>query len=159
MIYYPLLALMAFRRPRDKGHRGLVLATVIAALVFLGLGFQIRGMAIFRQCGQASDQLNHAVMAAPVPNIVTDQWWAPLQMAPVYGQKPIFVTDTREDLVDWTVAAHRQGVGSFLYLSHNPQLIEEADGLLRDEGIDLTIEDAARHAVGWWIYRIGIDTR
>lgn len=100
LTFYPLLALIAAWDIGSKRHDARELA-IIGALVFLGLGFQARGIWTIHHDKQVNAALNQIIVETPEQHIVFDQWWMLLNAAPIYPQKAIFVAATPERLSEW----------------------------------------------------------
>ena len=108
MTFYPLLALIAVW---DLGAERYDVKTlvVVGALLFLGFGFQARGIWTIRHDKQISAALNQMIVDTPEQYIVSDLGWMPFNAAPIYYQKTIYVALTPDKLGSWIelVAAHQ----------------------------------------------------
>jgi hypothetical protein len=122
--FYPLLAIMAAWSFQEK-WRGTSNLVIIGALVFLGIGFQIRGLLTIHHDKQVNATLNQTLAEAPSLYIVSDLWWLPLNAAPLYKQKIIFFA-TPEKLAHWIDLAAAGQVQDFLLVTLNPSLLREA---------------------------------
>jgi hypothetical protein len=105
--------------------------------VFLGLGFQARGIWTTGQDKQTNAALYRMVVEVPERHIVTDMGWLPLNAAPVYAQKSFFVTDTPEELGSWVAHAAARQVRQFSLVTENDQLLYNTIPIL--DGHRLTV--------------------
>lgn len=126
MSFYPLLALVA---GWDLGARrdDAITLVVVGALLFLGLGFQVRGLWTIQRDRQINATLNQMVRELPEQHIVSDLGWFPLNAAPIYDQKQIFVTDTAQELSEWIEQAMGQHVKQFVLVTLDGALLADAD--------------------------------
>lgn len=125
LTFYPFLAVMAVWGLKAK-WRTVSSGVIIGALVFLGLGFQIRGLWTIYSDKQINAALNQSIAAASSPYIVSDLWWLPLNAAPLYKQKTVFFV-TPDNLTAWVdVAAAHQGQ-EFLLVTLNSSLLKKAN--------------------------------
>lgn len=136
MPFYPLLALIA---AWDLGARRWDVKTlaIVGALVFLGLGFQARGIWTTSQDKQTNAALYRIIVEVPERHIVTDKGWLPLNAAPVYAQKSFFVTDTPEELGSWVAYAVARQVRQFSLVTENDQLLHDTIPII--DGHRLTV--------------------
>lgn len=124
MTFYPLLAIMAAWTLKEK-WQNLSSLVIIGGLVFLGIGFQIRGLGTIRHDRQINAALNEIIAAAPSRHVVSDLWWLSLNTSPFDPQKTIFFTPP-EKLADWVDLASANQVQQFILVTLNPALLQEA---------------------------------
>jgi hypothetical protein len=119
--FYPLLALIA---AWDWGTKLVDVKTmlVVATLFCLGIGFQARGLSVIRSDKQVHVALNEAIVQVPEQVIVSDLWWMPLTVAPVYQQKAIFIAPSPEKVKDWVELAATKQVTSFAIITLDKDL-------------------------------------
>jgi multisubunit Na+/H+ antiporter MnhB subunit len=121
--FYPLLALMsAWRLPNTQ--RFLALRVFLAALLILGLGFQVRGVWTMRQNQDHNVSLTRQLTQLSESHLVTDLGWLPLNTAPIYGQKATFIVDNMNELTAWLELAQGHHVTRFILATaeHDPLL-------------------------------------
>jgi hypothetical protein len=155
MPFYPLLALIA---AWDLGARRCDVKTlaIVGALVFLGLGFQARGIWTIGRDKQTNAALYRMIVEVPERHIVTDMWWLPLNAAPVYAQKDVFVIDTPEELGIWVARAVAQQVLYFSLVTENDRLLHDAIPIIG--GHRLTVVEAG-HMGDFLILRVAIEPK
>ena len=135
MSFYPLLALVAAWDLGPKRNDAMTLA-VVGALLFLGLGFQVRGLWTIRRDRQVNAALNQMLLELPEEHIVSDLGWLPLNAAPIYDQKQIFVTDTAEELKEWMDQATDQQVQQFVFVTLDEDLLNRAGQIADDRRLE-----------------------
>jgi hypothetical protein len=135
MSFYPLLALVAAWDLGTK-RKDILTLTVIGALLFLGLGFQARGLWTIKRDMQNNATLNQIILELPEKHIVSDLEWLPLNTAPIYDQKQIFVTDTAEELNTWAHLAAEQDVEHFAIVTLDDTLLKQTDKLTDEQHLD-----------------------
>ncbi len=136
MAFYPLLALIAAWDLGDQ-RDDVIMRTVVAALLLLGLGFQIRGVYVIRHDKQISLALNQGLIRMPEPYVVSDLSWIPLNAAFIYNRKQIFVTDTSEELSEWVTLAARQQVERFIVVTLDSALLTHANRRLEGRRLEM----------------------
>jgi hypothetical protein len=124
MTFYPFLALMAAWDIGSKRYNARTL-TVIGALLFLGVGFQIRGIWTVRHDKQISLYLNQLIAETPEQHVVSDLWWLPIDTAPIHGKKALFVAPTPERLGHWVELAAASQVQQFCLVTLDGTLLED----------------------------------
>jgi hypothetical protein len=136
MTFYPLLALIAVWDLGANRHDVKTLA-VVAALLFLGFGFQARGIWTIRHDKQINAELNRMIVDTPEQYIVSDLEWMPLNAAPIYYQKTIFIALTPDKLGSWVelVAAHQ--VQQFYLVTLDSALPDKVARVLSQHKIDV----------------------
>ena len=134
MSFYPLLAILAYRKERPLDNSSLspgdrlvadIRSGAVGILLILGFGFQLRGLWTIRHDKLINAALNQAIAASPAPAIVTDLWWLPLNAAPLKTEKPIFVVKDFASLARWSVMLSPQSITSFTLVTLNPTFIPE----------------------------------
>ena len=124
MVFYPLLALMTAwdLGPQRRKIKSLV---IIGALVFLGIGFQLRGLWIVLVHKHFNHTLNQTLIELPEYHIVSDVWWAPLNAATIYPQKAIFLATTPEKVKSWIKLAASRQIRQFSLMTFNATLLND----------------------------------
>jgi len=138
LTFYPLLALIAFWK-LEIAQRKLWLVAVIGILGALGFGFQMRGLWSIAWDKQFSARLNQAIVAVPEPYVVSELWWVPLNAAPIFERKVLFVADSTEKLADWTRTVYTHGVKQFVLVTLDAAAPAEVAQQL--DGYQLTVVD------------------
>jgi hypothetical protein len=136
MSFYPLLALVAAwdLGPRREHVISLIL---VSALLFLGLGFQIRGLGAIQRDKQINAALNRLLLELPEQHIVSDLGWFPLNAAPIYDQKQIFVTNTPEELQTWMAQATDQDVWQFMFVTLDKTLLHQTERIAKRHHLEV----------------------
>ncbi|MFQ5855669.1 MAG: hypothetical protein ACE5LU_08520 [Anaerolineae bacterium] len=155
LTFYPLLALMAAWDLGSK-RRDVKTLVVTGALMFLGVGFQTRGILTLRHDKQINFTLNQALAESPEHYVVSDLPWMPLNAAPIYTQKAIFVAPTPKRIGDWVnLAADHQTPGFYLVTLNNALIYDVARTL--DEHSLRTID--IRHVENLSIFHMVAEPR
>ncbi len=137
MVFYPLLALIAAWDLGPK-RRDVATIAIVSALMLLGLGFQARGIWTIRHDKRVNADLNRLLAEMPERYIVSDLQWIPPNVAPIYNQKQIFVTDTPEELEAWIDLAVKQDVRRFVLLTLNSALLNNVDQMASGYRLEVT---------------------
>jgi hypothetical protein len=125
LTFYPLLAIMAAWNLEEK-WRNISSLVIISALVFLGIGFQIRGLGTIRHDKQINATLNQIIAEAPSRYVVSDLWWLSLHSTPFDPQKTVFFVPP-ERFADWVNLASSHRVEQFILVTLNPSLLQEVN--------------------------------
>ena len=123
IVFYPFLAIMAgwdFKSTRLSIPKILI----IGALIYLGIGFQLRGLSMVQQDKRINHELNQAMLATTEPAVLTDIWWLPLNAAPIYDQKNIYLVDDA-NLPDWVEMAQENQLNHFTLVTFNSDLPQQ----------------------------------
>jgi len=153
MPYYPLLALIAAWDLGEK-RRDVKTLVVVGTLMFLGLGFQVRGIGTIRHDKRVNDALNRMVIEMPEQHIISDQVWVPFVTAPVYAEKGIFVADTPEEFGNWIKLAAAHHVWHFSLVTANAVLLDETSQILDDYELGVIEVRRIKHL---FVYRVIIE--
>jgi len=122
LTFYPLLGLVAawdLGSARDDAKTLLI----AGALLFLGIGFQVRGVLTLQHDKQINAKLNQMLVEAPERYVVSDLWWIPFNAAPIYAQKAWCVTLTPTQLREWIDLAASHQVRQFVLVTLNNNLL------------------------------------
>jgi len=136
MSFYPLWALTAVW---DLGIKRKDIATyaLMGALIFLGLGFQIRGLRTIHYDRQTNAALNQLLLELPEQHLVSNLDWFHLNAAPIYDQKQVFITNRPEDLKEWVERAAAQHVDCFLFVTLNNATLHEAAQIMETYRLEI----------------------
>jgi len=136
MTFYPLLALIA---GWDLGvsRRRIETLAVVGALVFLGLGFQVRGIWTIQHDKQINRALNEVIVEMPEQHIVSDLWWIPFNAAPTDTQKVLFVAPTPEKLANWVELAATHQVRRFCLVTLDYALLGNVTQILDEHRLSV----------------------
>lgn len=152
LTFYPLLALMA---AWDLGQPQRAFArAIVSALLLLGVGFQVRGVWVIQHDKQLGAARNLALVEMPERYVVSDLWWLPLDTAPTYPQKAIFVAVTPDQFANWVSVAAARQVRQFALVTMNDAWLDNLAPNLDRRRLSV-IE--FRRAGGVLIYRVGIE--
>ncbi len=150
LVYYPLLALLAGWH--FKGGRQHTLNLLITGgMIFLGLAFQIRGVWANRQSKALNEELYALIQEQPDEHIVFNEWWLPLNAAPIYEEKRFYVVPTARELATWSQLANQNDIYTFSLVTTNPSLIEEANDELSAWDLEILTDESFGQIV---IYRL-----
>jgi hypothetical protein len=120
IVFYPFLAIMAGWDLRwNKRNAPMLLAA--GALIYLGVGFQLRGLAVLYQDKRINHELNQAIREDANDVILTDILWLPLNAAPLYNEKHIYLVD-ETNLSDWTTMAQANQITRFTLITIDASL-------------------------------------
>jgi hypothetical protein len=155
MPFYPPLALIAAWDLGAK-RRDVKTLVLVGALMFLGLGFQVRGIWTIRHDKQVNVDLNRMIVAVSERHVVSDERWVPLTAAPIYTEREIFVADTPEELGSWVGLAAARQVQRFSLLTANDAFLDETNQIL--DRHRLSVVDAHRLR-SLSIYRVAIGSK
>jgi hypothetical protein len=153
LTFYPLLALIAVWDLGAK-RREIKTLLVYGALVFLGFGFQLRGLAVLHQDKHFNATLNQVLSEAPTPYIVSDLWWLPFDAAPIYPQKAIFLAQTPEKLQEWVAIATTHQVRQFLLITLNEALLDQIQQPVTGPNLEVL---EAHQLENLWFFRVIIE--
>jgi hypothetical protein len=154
MAFYPFLAIMAAWNLKAK-WRDISSLVIIGALVFLGIGFQIRGLWTIRHDKQINARLNQILAEAPSQYIVSDLWWLPLNAAPIQPQKTVFFALPNR-LADWVSLAAAAQAQQFFLVTLNPSLLEEAGQRMGSSNLTLLEEYNVENLI---IFHVALEGR
>ena len=99
IVFYPFSAIMA-GWDFQLNKLSIPKILIIGSLISLGIGFQMRGLTVLQQDKRVNHELNQAISATIEPIILTDIEWLPLNAAPIYDQKNIYLVDD-SNLREW----------------------------------------------------------
>jgi len=139
MVFYPLLALIALWKwkPGRRLEMGLVWV-----LILLGFCFQFRGLWTIHHDKTVNHNLNQAILASSDNHVISDLWWMPLNAAPIYSQKALFVASSAEEIARFAQTALDHGVGQFTLATLNPNL--PADISAESQTLELRVMETFR---------------
>lgn len=147
--FFPILAIMATWK--SPGERFSLNRLFVILFVFLGIGFQIRGLNTIRVDKDFTSAFNQTVLASPEQHILSDIWWLPLNAAPILDRKAIYVSNSPEKLADWIDSAVENEVWEFTLVTFSKNLTSEISD--KSESYGLYIDSV--QTVGFLtIYRI-----
>jgi hypothetical protein len=154
LTFYPLLAIMAAWKLRPK-WRDLSSLVIVGALLFLGIGFQIRGIWTIRRDKQINFALNQMMAATPDSYIISDLWWLPLNAAPLYKEKTIFFAPP-EKMAAWVDRAAAAKIRQFSLVTLNPSLLEQTSQSL---ALNKLIPLDVYHVGNLLIFHVGLENQ
>jgi hypothetical protein len=149
--FFPLLAIMVgWRSPRGFRSNGGWSGAILAAMLFLGLGFQIRGLLTIHHDKQLSAALNQELeeAAAAGYTLSSDLWWLPLSAAPIYIDEAIFVFDYEPAKEFWLNLSSTGQVSKFALVTLDKQWLDHARDVF--PGYDYSL-DLAHQIDNLWI--------
>lgn len=128
LVVLALLTVSRFRladfslRMNSRVLRG-ALATLIGLLVAIGLLFTARGyVVLYSEKTQVKSWQDLAASLPANEPIVTDQWWLPLNLSPVFYTRPIMLASGYDRLAKWAAQMQRHNLQSFAFMSDKPAI-------------------------------------
>ena len=121
---YPILgvlSLMSVQIYRESARPGWLRAAftiVVSILMMVGFQFEVRGLATMRSDRQKLAVWDRALRTEGP--IVTDVWWLPSAVAPLFEKHQMFYVADRRDVARWISMAGRHHVPSFTFASMWP---------------------------------------
>jgi hypothetical protein len=123
LVLYPIFAVMAAANldrwttvvPAGRGWEWGKLA--ISLTVALSLAAQAYSISLLHRKQDFTYRLNQAVAARPEPAILTDVWWAPLELYSQFYEKPIFLVRPRKKIDDLFSRLRRAGIHACLFVT------------------------------------------
>jgi hypothetical protein len=118
---YPLAAILAvlavseYWRTTNSRPRRIALILIFAAMVVVGVQFQVRGVKMLYATRHSLAELDRTLRAQPP--IVTDAWWLPALVADLATTSDMFFVYDSAALDDWLAQARRNGVRQFTFVS------------------------------------------
>ncbi len=121
LTFYPLATVLAlggiaaWRRSIASPVLRRIVTVVVLGLFLCGAQMQARGLSVLYH----SRTLVTAWQAALQGDgpIVTDVWWLPAAMAPLFAARAVYCVRDPTDLADWLAGAHARGVEEFTFAS------------------------------------------
>lgn len=130
---------------------------LVMVLVYLGIGLQMRGLAVIRHDKVISTQLNQIVATSPDTAVVTDIWWLTFNATPLHQAKTIFNTPDPEAFAQWVDSALEHNVHTLTFVSFNDQLLAALTPSLPENMVLAQLEQ--RPFGLFHVYRLRIDGR
>ncbi|HET6313129.1 MAG TPA: hypothetical protein VFH60_04785, partial [Chloroflexia bacterium] len=146
----------AYRGRRWTLHRG-TLVPACSALVLIGVLLSVRGYAA--TITERRQVVAWQALAGTLPGrepLVTDVWWLPLNLAPVFYTRPIMLAEGDERLGEWARQMQAKGVTTFGLMSDSPE-VYSGRWLLSVPG--LRAESPPAEEQGIWLQRYSLDNR
>jgi hypothetical protein len=131
---YPVLAVLALLtvtrfRPADFGVRfntrtfKVALATLGAFLLAIGLLFTARGyVVLYSEKTQVKSWQDLAASLPPDMPVLTDQWWIPLNLSPIFYTRPIMLASGDDRLTQWATQMQQHNLRTFAFMSDKPDI-------------------------------------
>jgi hypothetical protein len=132
-----------------------VLASII--LVLVGILLSVRGYAA--TLTERRQVVAWQALAGTLPGrepVVTDVWWLPLNLAPVFYTRPIMLAEGDTHLGQWARQMQERGVSSFGLMTDNPAVFS---GAWRQGVPGLSAESQPVEEQGIWLQRYSLDGR
>ncbi|NTW02341.1 MAG: hypothetical protein HGA19_13855 [Oscillochloris sp.] len=92
----------------------------LTLLISAGLIAQIQGVRTLHDSTTTSLRLVQVVNAQPDQPVVTDIWYAPQLLAPIYFERTILLLNTPSDIPVLSTSLRSQGITHFSYLTSQP---------------------------------------
>ena len=113
-----LVALQIYRESARPGWLKAAFAILVSVMVMIGFQFEVRGLAAMRADRQKLADWEHALRTEGP--IITDVWWLPAALAPLFEKHQMFFVDQRGDVARWVGLATQHNVASFTFASMWP---------------------------------------
>jgi hypothetical protein len=127
------------------------------ALVLLGVLLSVRGYAA--TLAERRQVVAWQALAGTLPGtepVVTDVWWLPLNLAPVFYTRPIMLAEGDARLEQWARQMRERGVSSFGLMTDNPAVFS---GAWRQSVPGLSAESPSVEEQGIWLQRYSLGDR
>ncbi|HEX8219898.1 MAG TPA: hypothetical protein VF914_11905 [Chloroflexia bacterium] len=137
-------------------HR-VTLALASSALALMGVLLSVRGYAA--TLTERRQVVAWQALAGTLPGrepLVTDVWWLPLNLAPVFYTRPIMLAEGDARLGEWARLMRERGVTTFGLMSDNPAVYS---GPWRQSIPGLRAESPLAEEQGIWLQRYSLDDR
>ena len=153
LTFFPLTAIMAGWGVADSGKHKLNTNFILAALIFLGLGFQIRGLLTIDNDKRLSQALVSELREAKETGYMlsSDLWWVPFNASSVYAEEAIFVFQEPEREAEWLDLVISTPVNQFAIVTLNQDWLDHALSRRPDFPFHL---DQARQLDNLWVFYI-----
>jgi hypothetical protein len=116
---YPILTVLGLVAVRDYWESGRpvwlrsAVCSIALVLALLSVGMEARGLSMLGKTRRTLATWEHALQGHNP--IVTDRWWLPGALAPMYEHHPMFYVPTWRNLVEWMPLAEAQGIRQFTF--------------------------------------------
>jgi len=123
LVLYPIFAVMAAAnldrwttvesdgRQREREWGKLAISLTVA----VSFAAQAYSISLLDRKQDFTYRLNQTVAARPEPAILTDVWWAPLELYSQFYEKPIFLVRSQEQINDLLSRFRRAGIDACLF--------------------------------------------
>lgn len=100
LVLYPMFALMAAEQLHrwSEASRAALARTAVGLTAIVSLAAQVYAITLLDQKQEVTRRINETIAARPEPAILTDVWWAPLELYTLFPERPIFLVDSREKM-------------------------------------------------------------
>ncbi|MEO8603027.1 MAG: hypothetical protein ABI629_10675 [bacterium] len=153
---YPMLAILALvavqefcRSPRTLGMKRVVAALAVA-MIAVAVTLETRGIAMLRSNHEGSAALQRALQTEEP--LLTDIWWLPTALAPMFVSLDAYRVQGRADVADWITLGRANGATAFTFVSQAP--VNERD--FASEGLR-RIPERSRDFGGLYITRFALN--
>jgi len=126
---YPVLAILALvavqdfcRSPRTAGMKSVVAALAVA-MIAVAVTLEMRGIGMLRANHEGFAALQRALQTEEP--LLTDIWWLPTALAPMFVSLDAYRVQGRADVADWVTLGRANGVTAFTFVSQAP--VDERD--------------------------------
>ena len=152
LTFFPLIAIMAGWKAagslRQRQHTHLILA----ALMFLGLGFQIRGlMSINKDKSLGQDLIQELSEAREMGYLLSsDLWWLPFNSTSIYAEEAIYIFQDEEREAAWLDLLISEQVSDVAVVTLNKDWLEHA--LITRPGFPFRLDQTRQIDNLWVLY-------
>ena len=152
---YPMLAILVlvavpeyWRSPRTRGMKGVVGALAIG-MIAVAVQLEVRGVAMLRANREGFARWQQALRTEEP--LLTDIWWLPTALAPMFVTADAYVVRGRAEVADWVTLGRTNGLSAFTFVSQAP--IHEHD--FASEGLR-RVPERSRDLRGLYIARFAL---
>ena len=106
-----------------QGTRRLALTVISGVVAIVGVLLSVRGYAAMH--AERTQVVAWQELAGALPGrepVVTDTWWLPLNLAPVFYTRPIMLAEGNERLAEWVAQMQQRGVTGFTLMTGDPAI-------------------------------------
>lgn len=158
LVVLSLLALSSLTRTdphRREAAKRLLLVVVSSLVALLSVLLSLRGYgAMYAERTQVVAWQELADKLPAGEPVVTDTWWLPLNLAPVFYTRPIMLAENNERLAEWARQMQERGVTGFTMMTGDPAIFSAG---WQTSVLGLRPESAPVQERGIWVQRWTID--
>jgi hypothetical protein len=113
-----VLALQAYRESRRPGLLKAIFTLAVSAMMLIGVQQEVRGITMLRANREKFAVWDRALRSDEP--IITDLWWLPTTLAPLFLSKAMSCVYTSAELAEWVRLAAAQEISGFTFVSLAP---------------------------------------
>lgn len=144
-----LLALRTYRKSTRPARLKTIFTVVVSTMMLIGVQQEVRGLAMLRANREKFAAWDRALRSDGP--IVTNLWWLPTTLAPLFLTKEMSYVRSPTELGDWVRLAVAQEIPAFTFVSLGPV----QDGLLANTAAR-RVPQASRAVLGLYLTRFDL---